>query len=227
MEQIDALRIEAARLYAQKGKPLVTLSYAQSLDGSIARRRGEPLAISGADALGFTHRLRAAHEAILVGIGTILADDPRLSVRLIDGPQPQPVVLDTRLRTPPDARVLKHAKAPWIITAAPLEPRKEAALISSGARIISLPSNADYEVDLPALLAFLGGEGICSLMVEGGARVITAFLRENLVDQLVLTLAPVLVGGLHALEAPLDLPRLRAFEYQACGEDIIVWGKLK
>ncbi len=227
MERIEALRIEAARLYAEKGTPLVTLSYAQSLDGSIARRRGEPLAVSSADALEYTHRLRAAHAAILVGVGTILADDPRLSVRLVDGPQPQPVVLDTRLRTPPDAKVLKHAKAPWIITAAPFDPQREAALKSGGARIISLSSNPDHGVDLPALLAFLGGAGIGSLMVEGGARVITSFLKENLVDQLVLTLAPMLVGGLRAPEEPIDLPRLRAFEYQACGKDLIVWGKLK
>jgi 3,4-dihydroxy 2-butanone 4-phosphate synthase/GTP cyclohydrolase II len=92
--------------YAKTGLPWVTLAYAQSLDGSIAAQRGAPLGLSGAASLEVTHRLRAQHHAILVGIGTLLADDPRLSVRLVPGDDPQPVVEHHRLRTPLDARLL-------------------------------------------------------------------------------------------------------------------------
>ncbi|HEX9595492.1 MAG TPA: RibD family protein, partial [Anaerolineales bacterium] len=81
-------------------RPTVTLSYAQSLDGSIALHRGEPLTLSGPESMAMTHRLRAAHDAILVGIGTVISDDPQLNVRLVEGRNPQVVVLDSRLRLP-------------------------------------------------------------------------------------------------------------------------------
>jgi 3,4-dihydroxy 2-butanone 4-phosphate synthase/GTP cyclohydrolase II len=89
------------------GRPFVTLAYAQSLDGSLAARRGEPLSLSGLESQKLTHRLRASHSAILVGISTLLADDPQLNVRLVEGENPQPVVLDSRLRTRFKARVFQ------------------------------------------------------------------------------------------------------------------------
>ena len=85
-------------------RPRVTLTYAQSLDGSITARSGAPLSLSGAESLHYTHQLRAAHDAILVGIGTVLSDDPRLDVRLVTGPSPRPIVLDSELRCPVTAR---------------------------------------------------------------------------------------------------------------------------
>src|SRR4051794_24685033 len=89
-------------------RPIVTLAYAQSLDGSIATAARRPLALSSQPALKLTHQLRAEHDAILVGIGTVLADDPLLTVRLVNGPNPVPVVLDSRLRLPSTARLLGH-----------------------------------------------------------------------------------------------------------------------
>ena len=92
----------------EQGVPYVTLTYAQSLDGSIAATPGRPLSISGPVSMTLTHALRAAHDAILVGIGTILADNPQLTVRYLKGKDPQPVIVDSRLRCPLDARVLRH-----------------------------------------------------------------------------------------------------------------------
>ncbi|MBN2641694.1 MAG: RibD family protein, partial [Victivallales bacterium] len=96
-------------------RPLVTLAWAQSLDGSIARKSGERLAISGPEATAMTHALRAEHDTILVGIGTVLADDPRLDVRLAPGPSPLPLVLDPTLRTPADSRLVARTdRKPWL-----------------------------------------------------------------------------------------------------------------
>src|SRR5205823_12555295 len=105
----------AAEQHRHSSRPFVTLSYAQSVDGSIAARPGQPLALSGALSMTLTHQLRAAHDAILVGIGTVLADNPRLSVRLVEGKDPQPIVADSRLRLPLSANLLyQHPLSPWI-----------------------------------------------------------------------------------------------------------------
>ena len=99
------------------GRPFVTLAYAQSVDGSIARERGERYTLSGPDSLRLTHMLRSCHDAILVGVGTVLADDPELGVRMIEGRAPQPVVVDSQLRTPLSSRLLGRAgRRPWIAT---------------------------------------------------------------------------------------------------------------
>ena len=105
LDQVSECLRSAPAHRRRTGRPFVTLSYAQSLDGSIADRPGRPLALSGPQAMALTHGLRAAHEAILVGIGTVLADNPRLNVRLVDGPDPQPMVVDSRLRFPPYANL--------------------------------------------------------------------------------------------------------------------------
>ncbi|HVS64425.1 MAG TPA: GTP cyclohydrolase II [Thermoanaerobaculia bacterium] len=206
--------------------PFVTLSYAQSVDGSIAARKGEPLALSGPESLALTHELRAAHEAILVGIGTVLADDPLLTVRLVEARDPQPVVLDSRLRFPLGARMLERSR-PWIAAAEDADPERQERLERAGARVLRLPTTAQGRLSLEHLLRALGELGIGSLMVEGGSRVITSFLAERRVDHLVLTVAPTLVGGLAAVGAFQDgerppLPRLRNPRYQRLGDDLIV-----
>ncbi len=96
MDRIERLIKEATGFAQKAGRPLVTLAYAQSLDGCIAIRKDQQLLLSGPESHLFTHQLRAAHDAILVGIGTILADDPKLTARLVNGPHPQPVVLASR-----------------------------------------------------------------------------------------------------------------------------------
>ncbi len=211
------------------GRPFVLLTYAQSLDGSVTGVAGKPMHFSGPDSGAMTHRLRAAHDAILVGIGTVIADNPRLTVRLSEGTDPQPVILDSTLRFPLDAYLLKNPELPpWIATTerAPAYRRRE--LEMAGARVISLPSTPNGWVDLPPLLECLAGEGIKSVMVEGGPRVITSFLAERTVDHLVLTVAPVVVGGLRAVgdldSLGVQRPRLLNMGYQRLGDDLVVWG---
>ena len=202
-------------------RPFVTLSYAQSLDGSLAAVPGQPLALSGPESMTYTHQLRAAHDAILVGIGTVLADDPRLTVRLAPGPQPQPVVLDSRLRFPLDASLLRHPRPPWIAATGRADPARQAALEAAGAQVVRLPTDDAGRVHLPALLDTLRDAGIKTLMVEGGSAVITSFLSARLADRLALTLAPRMLGGLRAVAAPCDL-RLQNVTYRTLGIDLIV-----
>jgi 3,4-dihydroxy 2-butanone 4-phosphate synthase/GTP cyclohydrolase II len=218
--------------YQKTGRPWVTLAFAQSIDGSIAARRGVPLALSNAASLEITHLLRARHDAILVGIGTLLADDPQLNVRLVPGDNPQPVVLDNRLRFPPDARLLKMDSTPWIMTSRQSSSQRAEALTLSGARIFR-PSPG--RLRLRDVLDVLGQEGIHSVMVEGGARIITAFLQAELVNQIVITISPLLVGGLRAIELPLRrkqvtplqpnrYPRLGDPDVLQLGDDLLIWG---
>ena len=206
--------------------PMVTLSYAQSLDGCIAARRGERFALSGPQSKRLTHQLRAAHDAILVGIGTVLADDPRLTARQVPGKSPQPVVLDSRLCFPAHARLMQGG-SPWIASTPAADPARRATLERGGAQVLVLPAGRQGRVDLPALLAKLGLLGVGSLMVEGGAAVIGSFLRERLVDMVVLTVAPLYLGGLPALESEPDgaLPRLDNPQYATFGEDLVAWGR--
>lgn len=227
----ENVRELTAALPGRPGRPYVTLSYAQSLDGSITSRRGETTLISGPEANRLTHQLRAHHDAILVGIGTVIADDPRLTVRLVRGPDPQPVIVDSRLRFPPWARLLRGERRPWIATTEAADLGRQAALEAAGARVIRLPAAPDGLVSLPALLEYLNRLHIRSLMVEGGATVISNFLAAHLVDRLVLTIAPLMLGGLNAV-ADLGqlngrvLPRLARPRYQTLGKDVILFGEV-
>lgn len=212
-------------------RPLVTLSYAQSLDGCLTLHAGSPSPISGPESLDVTHHLRAAHDAILVGVGTVLADDPSLRVRRVEGRSPRPIVLDSHLRTPPGARLLTLGREPWIAALESADPARRAALEAAGAEVLSLPGGDDGRVSLPALLEALAARGITSIMVEGGAEVITSFLRAGLADLAVLTVAPVLAGGYHAVgelgvEQWARLPHLRGMQNGQAGEDLILWGEL-
>jgi 3,4-dihydroxy 2-butanone 4-phosphate synthase/GTP cyclohydrolase II len=221
---------DAARERAVRGRPFVTLAWAQSLDGSIALEAGQWCALSGPESLSLTHAVRAAHDAILVGIGTLLADDPRLSVRHWSGRSPDPVVLDSRLRTPPTARVLAAGPGRSVriaCTAAADEARAE-PLARLGARVLRLPAEENGWVDLPALLDSLGASGVRRLMVEGGARVLTSFLRAGLGDYAVVTVVPRLLGGLSVVGA-LDRarpPRLASCATHRLGDDVVLAGPL-
>ena len=218
-------------------RPSVTLSYAQTLDGSIAATPAQPLAMSSPAALRLTHELRARHDAILVGIGTILADDPRLTVRLVEGRHPTPVILDSRLRCPTNARFLRAGASRPIIATSPLAPANRAQeLEAAGALILRVPLAEDAEADaprvsLPALLAGLHAQGIRSVMVEGGAGVITSFLAARLVDEVVLTVVPAFAGGVRALTRRVSseaqpLVRLANPEWQILDGDLILRGSI-
>ncbi len=219
--------------HERTGRPFLTLTYAQSLDGSIAARPGEPLPLSGHDAMALTHRLRASHDAILVGIDTLLADDPQLTVREADGPDPIPVVLDTRLRTPPDARLLDPAgPRPVVATSEGADPERAAELEARGACLLRLPCDPAGQISLPALAEQLGEQGVRSLMVEGGAQVLSSFLRHRLAHQVIVTVAPMFVGGVRAIRdiqpegtnGDFRFPQLTDVSHHSVGEDLVLVG---
>jgi 5-amino-6-(5-phosphoribosylamino)uracil reductase/diaminohydroxyphosphoribosylaminopyrimidine deaminase/5-amino-6-(5-phosphoribosylamino)uracil reductase len=186
-------------------RPTVTVSYAQTLDGRLATASGSSRWISAPESLRFAHRLRAEHDAVAVGAGTACKDDPRLTVRLVSGEDPLRVVVDSTLRTPLTAAVLANGAAAGTVLAvterAP-ENRCEEAM-SLGATVLRLPAGAGGRVDLRALLSELHSLGVRSVMVEGGAALITSFLGERLADRLAVCIAPKILG--RGIEAVGDL----------------------
>jgi 3,4-dihydroxy 2-butanone 4-phosphate synthase/GTP cyclohydrolase II len=230
---------QAAAFRQRNRRPMVSLCYAQSLDGSIAVQRGETTVISGSESCRLTHILRAKHDAILVGVGTIIADNPRLTVRHAEGTDPQPIILDSYLRIPLNSYVIQHHPlSPMIATTNKASAEKLKTLQKVNAKILVFPTSDSGRVDLRALLEHLAQKGINSIMVEGGARVLTSFLSMESVDQVVITIAPVFVGGLPALEdfsiqrqekskqLQNRWPRLKDAGSKWIGNDLIVWGRL-
>jgi diaminohydroxyphosphoribosylaminopyrimidine deaminase / 5-amino-6-(5-phosphoribosylamino)uracil reductase len=186
-------------------RPTVTVSYAQTLDGRLASVSGSSRWISSPESLRFTHALRSEHDAIMVGAGTACKDDPRLTVRLVPGDDPLRVVVDSALRTPLAAAVLANGAAKGTVLAvtrrAPVDRCERAR--SLGATVLSLPEDTEGRVDLSTLLAELYEHGVGSVMVEGGARLITSFLGNRLVDRLAVCIAPKILGS--GIEAVGDL----------------------
>ena len=232
MYPFEAWLSEAQVHLENTGRPLVSLCYAQSLDGSLSDQAGRPYALSGTQTLQLTHRLRSLHAAILVGVGTVLADDPRLTVRLADGEPPRPIVLDSSLRTPPTARLVQSAlRPPWIITTHAASDERRAALEAQGAEIFDLPEDGRGRISLPAALDFFGQRGVHSLMVEGGGRILQSFLQGQKADQVILTIAPLYLGGAPVIEPwgrSIQTPlRLSEAGSQQLGEDVVIWGRLK
>lgn len=186
------------------------------------------MALSGAESTRLTHQLRSLHDAILVGVETVLSDDPQLTVRHWQGANPQPIVLDTSLRMPASARLCHHPdKQCWVLTTSP-----SADIEIPGAEIISLNNAGQQCVPLDAALQLLVQRGITSIMVEGGAKVISAFLRARLVDAVVLTVAPLLLGGYKAINnlgttTLEELPCIDPLYTQRLGNDLIVWGDIR
>jgi riboflavin-specific deaminase-like protein len=211
-------------------RPLVTVSYAQSVDGSIATRNCEQLQLSSPESMVLTHRIRAACDAIIIGINTLLVDNPLLTVRLVEGPNPQPIVLDSNLRIPLQARILDRTDHRcWLACTDNNSPEQFGAVEDHGAEIIHCRRDHLNRVDLSNLLYQLGEKGIRSIMVEGGSQVITSFIEARLVDQMIITIAPRLVGGLPVLNRPVvgngSLLHLNPLTYQICGTDIILWAQ--
>jgi diaminohydroxyphosphoribosylaminopyrimidine deaminase/5-amino-6-(5-phosphoribosylamino)uracil reductase len=184
-------------------RPWVRLKTAASLDGATALSSGESQWITSPEARADGHAWRARASAILTGIGTVKADDPQLTVRGIETPlQPRRVIVDSRLEIDPGARILQGEPC-WIVAAAP-NPEKEAQLAAVGHEVILLP-NEHGKVDLPALMLELGRREINELHVEAGAKLNASLLREGCVDELLVYLAPSLIGPGQGM---FDLPPL-------------------
>ncbi len=178
------------------GRPWVTLKAMVSLDGRLATDAGESRGLGGPEEQRLCHRLRAQHDAVLVGIGTVLADDPRLTVRHATGRSSWRVVLDSTLRVPETAALLEDAEAvPVVIATASRDAERARALERRGARVWRFEPDPDGRVPLRALLERLVAQGVYALLVEGGTAVHTAFLRAGFADRLAVGIAPLVVGG--------------------------------
>jgi diaminohydroxyphosphoribosylaminopyrimidine deaminase / 5-amino-6-(5-phosphoribosylamino)uracil reductase len=205
---------------------MVTLKLATSLDGRIATAAGESRWITGEAAREAVHRLRSEHDAVLIGIGTALADDPELTVRLAGhaGPQPARVVLDSRGRLDPGGKLARTAGdvPTYLVSAAEISP----VLVAAGVRGLTAP-NPDGRLDLRAALRALSEVGLSRIFVEGGGQVAASFLRLDLVDALEWFRAPILLGGearpsvaALALSALADAPRFRRTGVAELGDDL-------
>ncbi len=187
---------EAFIKHVTTGIPFVTLKIAQTLDGKIATAKGESKWITGEKAREEGHRLRDANDAILVGINTILKDDPSLTTRIPGGRDPHRIIVDTKLRTPLNAKVLNQKSlAKTTIATTELMPKdKLAGLLDAGAEIL-LVKQKDGKVDFKHLMNMLGSFGIMSVLIEGGAEVHASALMAGIVDKIVMFIAPTLMTG--------------------------------
>lgn len=221
--------------FMETRRPFVTLKFAQTLDGRIATCTGHSRWISSPPSLVFAHRLRSVHDAILVGAGTVIADDPELTVRLVRGRNPLRVVVDGSLRIPLKARILQDVSAAGTLVAVTerASKRKVDQIRHKGVDVLEVSKNAAGCVNLSELFIALGRKGITSVLVEGGAGVITSVLRERLADRIVVVVAPMIVGrGIEAvgdlaikkMEDSLGLAWQRIFRR---GDDMIFDGRLR
>jgi len=216
------------------GMPFVTMKIAQTLDGKIATVSGESKWITGEAARQEGHRLRDSHDAILVGVATVLADDPSLTTRIPGGRDPLRVIVDSNLRTPPKAKIItQKSRAKTLIATLESSSRsgRLESLLDAGAEVL-LAKGRDDGVDLRSLMKVLGGFGITSVLIEGGSEVHAAALKAGIVDKGVLFIAPTLMTGKDSLcsiggVSPARLSRavrLRDVTSRFVGEDLVVEG---
>jgi diaminohydroxyphosphoribosylaminopyrimidine deaminase / 5-amino-6-(5-phosphoribosylamino)uracil reductase len=206
---------------------IVTLKLATSLDGRIATAAGQSRWITGEKAREAVHRLRAEHDAVLVGAETALADDPELTVRIPgwNGTQPARVVLDSRQRLPPECRLVKTARETPTYIVSTTEP--DPNLTKLGVRVLQVPAVGEDRPELKTVVETLAGEGLARLFVEGGGQVAASFLRCGLVERLEWFRAPIVIGGegrpgvgALAIAGLADAPHFRRTEVLEVGDDL-------
>ncbi|KAM0752723.1 bacterial bifunctional deaminase-reductase [Meredithblackwellia eburnea MCA 4105] len=234
-ELIDSLSRRPQTKRATPTRPFVTLTYAQSLDGKIAGPGGTQIRLSGNESMALTHRLREIHDFIMVGVGTMLSDDPQLNARIPKLQplfiQPHPLILDSKLRSSPACKLIRNYKAgvghqPTFVRSQADDPTilsREKLLVDAGAKVIGGSLDGDGHLDLPSLVSTQVKNS--SLMVEGGASVISSFLASGLVDLVVITIAPVFVGaeGVSMMkDMGADFPSFEHVRTKSFGRDVVV-----
>jgi diaminohydroxyphosphoribosylaminopyrimidine deaminase/5-amino-6-(5-phosphoribosylamino)uracil reductase len=223
--------------FVTTGIPYTSLKLALSLDGRIASRTGASKWVTGPEARARVHLLRAQQDAVAVGIGTALADDPRLTVRDAPGHSPLRVIFDTRLRIPSASRLVQTAREvpTWIIctTDAPSSAAEE--LVERGVEVLRVPPSAEGRIDPQAALRLLASRGVVTVMFEGGAELAGSVLAGGLADELHCFIAPILLGPRGRPGAvdwagpatPAEAPCIADPQWEVCGSDAHVWGALK
>ncbi len=226
---------EAFCKYILNREPFVVLKVAATLDGKIATRRGDSKWISGEVSRRFVHKLRDQVDGVLVGIGTVLKDDPLLTARIRGGRNPYRIILDSRLRIPEGARVIGTSPSKVIVVSTELAPKdKLEKLGKQGVKILMIDSR-EGRIHLKSCLSKLGELGMMSLMVEGGSQVNGSFLDEGLIDKILLFLSPKLMGDHQALgifngREIYDLQEavaLKEIKTKRMGDDVLIEGYLE
>ena len=225
---------EAYRKHVTSGKPFVTSKFAMSLDGKIAAHTGSSTWITGVPSRARAHVFRAECDAVVVGIGTVVADDPRMTARDASGElkanQPLRVVIDSQGRVPEDAVIVSDGGR-TLIACAFMDATKKETLERRGVEVEQLPGG-DGRVDVSALMALLGARGITSVLVEGGGQVAGSLFDESLVDKVAAFIAPVIVGG-DSAPGPVagkgvteiaNALHLRDVTWERVGDDMLVVG---
>jgi diaminohydroxyphosphoribosylaminopyrimidine deaminase/5-amino-6-(5-phosphoribosylamino)uracil reductase len=233
LDAAEAAEINAGFLCRLRlGRPLVTLKLATTLDGRIATRFGESQWITGPPARERAHALRAVHDAIMVGTGTVLADNPQLTCRLpgLGHRSPVRVVIDRHLRIPPTMRLVSDARhvPTWVLTLPSADPTRRQAFVDSGVTVIEVDPDPNGAIALADALGALGQRGITRLLVEGGGRLAAALASARLVDRLVWVHAPLMIGndGIPSiagfgLEVLADAPRFERLSTETVGGDVL------
>jgi diaminohydroxyphosphoribosylaminopyrimidine deaminase/5-amino-6-(5-phosphoribosylamino)uracil reductase len=231
----DARRLVAPWVkFVTTGVPHVALKLALSLDGRIASRTGASKWVTGPEARARVHQLRAQHDAVMVGIGTALADDPRLTVRDAPGNSPLRVVLDTKLRLPVASRLVQSAREvpTWVVCTTDAPSSVESALTEAGVEVLRAPPSSEGRVEPLAALKMLAMRGIVTVLIEGGAELAGSVLAGAIVDQLHCFIAPILLGPRGRPGAvdwagpatPAEAPSIGQPQWEVCGVDAHVWG---
>lgn len=240
--ETDVLAAEAAEVNAgfflrvREGRPLVTLKLATTLDGRIATHRGESRWITGEAARHRGHSLRAQHDAIMVGVGTALADDPELTCRLpgLTARSPVRVVIDPRLRLSLTAKLVRSAATlpTWIVAFPDADADRRQAFIDSGVELVDVPAISADHPDTFAMMQALAERGITRVLVEGGGRVAAALLGDGVVDRIVWFRSGKIIGGdgvpaaaAFGIDRLADAPHFERRRVELCGEDVMEeWG---
>ncbi len=225
--------------FITSGVPFVLAKFAMSLDGKIATKTGDSRWISGEESRRYVHCLRHQVDAIMVGVNTIIADDPQLTARAgREGgkaeKQPLRIIVDSRGRTPTTARVLQMPGKTLVAVAGEIESAKAGALTQTGAEVLRLPSREE-QVDLGELLRVLGKREVTSLLVEGGATLFGSLFEQDLVDKLLVFIAPIIIGGGEAkssvegkgVEKVAQAMSLSRVKVERLGDDVLISGYVR
>ncbi|HSC86496.1 MAG TPA: bifunctional diaminohydroxyphosphoribosylaminopyrimidine deaminase/5-amino-6-(5-phosphoribosylamino)uracil reductase RibD [Polyangiaceae bacterium] len=228
--------IEAWTKFITTGQAFLSLKLALSLDGRIASRTGISKWITGGESRAFSHELRARHDAVMVGINTVLTDDPRLTVRATLGRDPIRVIVDSKLRLPLDRKLVKTASetSTCVLTTSEADPRHVEALQQLGVSVIHVPATSEGRCDMRVALRELAKREVVSVLCEGGAELAGSMLAAQHADRLHAFIAPLLLGprgrpgavDWAGPEGITDAPRLVYPRWQLHGDDAYVTGRL-
>lgn len=239
--EVGVMEREASKLnesfikFITTKKPFILLKIAQSMDGKIADAKGESKWITGEKARKYVHKLRNELDAVLVGIGTVIKDDPSLDCRLTKGRNPYRVIVDSTLKISLKSKVLQYSDGKTIIAATSSANKKKVAAINKTGHQVLLAKSRNKVVDLEDLVMKLGRMGISSIMIEGGSHIAASALAAGIVDKIAFFTAPKIIGGSCAVTsveggAPASLInaiKIRAIKTRKFGDDLFIEGYVK